>query len=296
MRKLRPANKQSSMTARIDPHQQLYSEVIALRKELEMVKEDEARLRDQLGNSKLHKAALKEEVTEELDLLEEDANDSSLKSVWARHTAEQSPDKMDWSTIDISNLHKRTKAARKVFLKAKKKADTMLGKQDKAINKNADSSDEKKEKLRDAFDEEMENLQEARERLRQIEKEESYHNKRGTNRGRPHPIAPEKVDIAKEQRRQALENRTIERVSKLRAEHHDLTEDLRKIENQVSETKRIGDANKRCLETELKSAEEDGQEAGEVHRKLLEEQQRIKKLHEDMNRVLAYLHAAHKIN
>lgn len=279
----------------IDPHQQLYSEVLALRKELVAVKEDEQRLRDQLGNTKLHKAALKEEVAEELDDFEEEATSGNLKGVWARQMAQQSPDKMDWSTIDISNLHKRTKAARKVFNKANKKADSLLGKQEKAVTKNADSSEQKREKLQDAFDEEMENLQDARDRLTQIEKEERFHSVRGTGRNRPPAIKSEKVEIAREQRRTALEDKTSVRRMKLEAEYHDLVEDIKKLQCQIKESKRIAGEKEAVLENELRSREEDGQEAGDVRAKLIEEKKRIEKLREDMNKVLLYLRAAHKV-
>lgn len=279
----------------IDPHQQLYSEVIALRKELVVVQEDEERLRNQLGNTKLHKAALKPEVGEELHLVEEEATSSTLKGVWEKQLQEQSPDKMDWSTIDISNLHKRTKAARKVFLKAKKKGDTLLAKQDKHVAKNADSCEATKAKLKAAYDEEMEKLKEARARLSQIEKEESFHNKRGTNKGRAPPVKPEKVDVAKEKSRNAMENRTSVLLASLRDENCDLTEELKKLQVQIRESKRIAKERESKMEAELSSAETDGSEANEVHTKLSEEAKRISKLREDMNRVLLYVRAKNKI-
>lgn len=279
----------------VDAHQELYSEVLALRKELVAVQEDEERLRNQLGNSKLHKAALKEEVGEELELLEEEATKSTLKGIWAKQLQDQSPDRMDWSTIDISNLHKRAKAARKLFLKAKKKADTLLAKQDKQVTKNADSNEATMAKLKDAFDEEMENLREARQRLRQVEMEESYHYKRGTGQKRPAAIAPSKVEKAKEENRIAEENRTIRRRAELEAENHDLKEDIKKLQTQIRESERMGQSNAAVLEAELRGVEEDGSEANEVLTKLKAEAARIAKLREDINRVLLYVHAEHRI-
>lgn len=279
----------------VDPHQQLYSEVLALRKELIVVQEDEERLRNQLGNTKLHKAALKPEVAEELKLVEEEATSSTLKGVWEKQLQEQPPEKMDWSTIDISNLHKRTKAARKVFLKAKKKADTLLSKQDKVVTKNADSCEATKAKLKAAYDEEMANLKEARERLTQIEKEESFHQRRGTNRGRAPPVSADKVQAAKHKSKTAMEERTSMQLAKLKEEHHDLTEELKKIQNQIKVSNRMAKAQEKKLNDELKTIEDEGKEANEVHSKLTEEAKRINKLREDMNRVLLYVRAKNKI-
>lgn len=279
----------------VDPHQELYSEVLALRKELIAVQEDEERLRNQLGNSKLHKAALKEEVGEELDLLEEEATKSALKGIWEKQLQELSPDRMDWSTIDISNLHKRAKAARKVFLKAKKKADTLLAKQDKQVTKNADSNEATMAKLKDAFDEEMENLREARMRLRQVEMEESYHYRRGTGQKRPAAVEERKIEKAKEENRLAEENRTIRRRAELEEENHDLKEELKKLYTQIRESERMGHDRAAELEAELRGVEEDGREGNEVLAKLKEEAARIAKLREDLNRVLLYVHAEHRI-
>lgn len=278
----------------VDPQQQLYSEVLALRKELIVVKEDEERLRDQLSNQKLHKAALKPEVAADLQTLENEAKESCLKGIWDKQMAEQSPDRMDWTTIDISNLQKRLKAAHKVFLKAKKKADVLLSKQEKTITKNADHCDATKAKLKAAYDQEMESLKEARFRLHQVQQEEQYHTKRGTGVGRA-PVAAEQNAKAKDSNRQAMVNKSIIRRAQLQQEHDDMEAKLKMLNVQIRESQRIHKARAAELQSDLRIAEDDGREANEVHAKLTAEKQRISKMREDMNRVLLFLRAKNKI-
>lgn len=282
-------------TPTVDPHLQLYSEVLALRKELIVVKEDEDRLRNQLNNAEQLKAGLKPEVAVQLNDLEEDATHSAFDFIWEKQMEEQSPDRMEWSTIDLSDLYKRSKAARKMFHKAVHKSESLLHKKEKNISKAQGSAEETKKSLKNAFDEEMENLKEARLMLRAVEMEERYHFKRGTGRGRIAAVDADKIQKAKEINLLDMENKTIVKLSKLQQENQDLKEAIKKMENEKAETERITEEKAKELERSVNLVESDGEEAREILEKLKEESNRIASIREDMHRIMLYVRAQNKV-
>lgn len=278
-----------------DAHQELYSEVLSLRKELVMVQEDEARLRAQLENIPLHKAALKPELTNEWNTVEDKAAESPLKEVWDKQMIEQAPERMDWSTVDISDLYQRARTARKDFQKLCKKAEGMLRQKNKKVEKNAARNEELKESLQDAFDEEMENLRDAREKLRQIEIEERYHYRRGTGNRREKAVKEERVEMAQDNRRGALENDIIRHVAELQYENEDLKEEVRRTDCVLADMSRISEERDAKVKTELQHIEDEGSEAREVLERLRGEEERVARVREDLHRTLLYVRAHHKI-
>lgn len=276
-------------------HQELYSEVCSLRKELVVVQEDEARLRSQLENTSLHEAALKPDVGKEWNTVEELAANSPLSEVWVKQMVEQAPERMDWTTVDISDLRQRARTARKEFQKICKKAEGMLHRKDKNINKNAARNEKEMETLQDAFDEEMENLREAREQLRQIEIEERYHYRRGTGNRREVPVKAEKMEMAKDNRRTAMENDIIRHVEELQVQNHDLKEDIRKTDCVLKDISKINDEKDAKLKRDLEHIEADGEEAKEVLARLRAEEERVARIRESLHSTLLYVRAHHKI-
>lgn len=279
----------------LDAQHELYSEVLSLRKELAVVQEDEKRLRDQLGNVALHEAALKPEVTKEWGTVESESSNSCLREVWAKQMAEQSPERMDWTTVNISDLHQRARAARKEFQKAEKKAQGMLSKQKKKSSKTAARNEEVKADLQDAFDEEMENLRDAREKLRQIEVEERFHYRRGTGKRREAPVETEKLELAKDNRRTALENGTIEHVRELQYENDHLQKETKKMDHVLQNTTTIMREKEAALQADLQHVEVEGDEEREVLERLTAEDERITRIREDLHKTLLYVRAHHKI-
>lgn len=279
----------------LDAQHELYSEVLSLRKELMVVQEDEKRLRDQLGNMALHEAALKPEVTKEWNTVEMEASDSPLKEVWEKQMAEQSPERMDWTTVNISDLHQRARAARKDFQKAEKHARGMLSKQKKKSSKTQARNEEVKDDLQGAFDEEMENLREAREKLRQIEAEEHFHYHRGTGKRREAAVEAEKLEMAKDRRRAALENGTIEHVGELQYENDHLQEETKKMDHVLRNTNTIMREKEAALQEDLQHVEGEGDEEKEVLERLMTEDERITRIREDLHKTLLYVRAHHKI-
>lgn len=273
---------------------QLYSEVIALRKELEVVQADEARLRRQRDDTEKIVAAHDPEVNKEVAMLEDEAQQSALQNIWKEESAIHNPEKMDWATIDITNLTQRVSASKSTFDKANEKAEALYAEQEQRINEHTDNRERTKQNLRESYEEEMANLSDARQRMRMVESEQRFHQHRGTNRGREPVVPPQKKQYNRERRVELAENRTAQQVEQMNYQLNDLMEECKIMKKQLDESKRLSQEKQTQLEAQLKTIEDEGTEAREFKEKLLKEKDELTALKADLQGVLHYVRAKNR--
>lgn len=273
---------------------QLLSEVIGLRKELEVVQADEERLRRQRDDTERIVAEHDPEVNKEVAILEDEAQDSALQNIWREESAIHNPEKMDWATIDITNLSKRLAESKSLFASANAKAEKLYAEQEKTINEHTDARDRTKESLKESYHEEMAGLSEARQRVRQVEDEQRYHQRRGTNRGRQPVVAQEKRQYNRERRVDYVENKTTQQVDHMNNQLSDLMEECKLLKKQLDESRRLTEARQEQLESQLKVVEEEGTEAREMKEKLSKEKEELLALKSDLQGVLHYVRAKNR--
>lgn len=274
---------------------QLYSEVIALRKELAVVQADEDRLRQQVANTETIIAAHDPEVAKEVAVLEDEAQQSSLHKIWAEECQLHNPDKMEWSNIDIANLTARVEAAREKFTSASSKAEELYAHQEEKINEHTDARERTKASLLESFEEEMGNLREARDRLRQVESEQQYHHKRGTTRRPKQDVIPaEKKTISRQRRVDDAEARTTAQVDAMRKELTELMEECKLLKKQLDDSKKIQAGKMSEYNTTLEEVEAEGAEARDMKSKLEKEKDELTALKSDLQGVLHYARAKNR--
>lgn len=274
----------------LDERLQAMSEVVALRKELTVVKGDEKRMRDQFKQVQQLVVDYDPEVATELTILEDEAQRSVLQQTWFEVSQKHVPEKMDWASIDVSNLAQRVAIAREQFEEASKRTAELYEEQEKQINANTDHRNRTKASLKDSYEEEMANLQDAKSRLRQIEAERMFHHKRGTTR-RPAPniVTPQKKAETRQRRVNEDEHRALEKAEALNYQLEDLMEECKVMKKRLDDTRKISNGKKKDLETQMRAVEDEGEEARLLRAKLEKERHELLGLKEDLQSVLHYV-------
>ncbi|CCW72133.1 unnamed protein product [Phytomonas sp. Hart1] len=277
----------------VEERLQLHSEVMSLRKELELVKEDEARLRVQLRNSKKLVNEFDPQVAKLVSVLEDEAQQSQLHKLWEEECQALNPDEMDWSTIDVTNLNERVYDVRKMYMLASEKADMLYADKDAKINNHTDNREQGKAKLKERFEEDMEGLNELRTRLKQIKDEHLFHQHRGTARvANRNLVSDERKKIDRQNRVGNIEVRTSAKVDALKSSLTELMEECKVLKKQLDESQRISDERKKALEESLKKMQDEGTEARDMRQVLEEEKEELSTLKSDLQGVLFYVRAA----
>lgn len=280
--------------ANFDERLQLYSEVISMRKELEVVYQDEQRLRDQRDNTEKIVAAHDPEISKEVAMLEHEAEESALANVWKEESAIHNPDKMDWATIDITNLADRVAASKATVQQASAAADQHYGEQEKRINENTDNRERTKNELRESLAEEMATLGESRALNRQKVDEVKFHRRRGTAKGREPVVPKQTLKMTRARRVDETENRTIKHVGETNAALDDLMEECKVLKKQLDDSKRVSAEKQKVLEVQLQAAEEEGSDARTLKEKLEKEKEELTAVKTDLQGVLHYVRAKNR--
>ncbi|CCW65565.1 unnamed protein product [Phytomonas sp. EM1] len=274
---------------------QLYSEVLSLRKELDVVKEDEQRLRQQLQNTQMLINEYDPQIEKMIVVLENEAQQSLLRKLWEEQCQKTNPDEMDWSNINIANLSQRVQEARKISMMTTEKVDMLYANRDEKLNIHTDNREQSKAKLKERFEEEMEGLQDLRSRLKQIKDEHMFHQRRGTARAEDRNILSNETKKLNRQHRVAeVENRTSAKVGALSDTLTDLMEECKVLKKQLDKSQSLSDERKNALEDALKKVQEEGSEARDMRQMLEAEQEELSALKADLQGVLHYVRAARR--
>ncbi|KAG5501673.1 hypothetical protein JIQ42_05524 [Leishmania sp. Namibia] len=286
----RVAMKDESLEERL----QLHSEVAGLRKELAVVQEDEKRLRKQLATAEAVVSASDLTVGKDVTIFEEEAQQSMLQKVWMEESECHNPDTMEWADIDVRNLRERVDAARKKFMAAIEKADSLYMKQEAAINETTDAREREKAAIAENHAREMESLGEARTRARQVASEQHFHRHRGTAKAPPAAVPKEKELTTRQRRLGEVEFRTTEQVFKMKDELAELMEQVKTLKRHLDDCRQATEAKRREYEASLRVIEEEGADAREMKERLLKEEEELKELKADLHGVLHYVRAKNR--
>lgn len=273
---------------------QLYSEVIGLRKELDVVCKDEERLRKQLANAEAIVASNDPEVAKEVAIFEEEAQHSVLKKVWAEESERHNPDTMEWAAIDISRLKERVNTSRRKFTATIHEAEALYSQQEDAINEITDARDREKAALVADHEKEMEGLDGARAHARQVATEERFHRHRGTTRGRQNIVSKEQRVANRQRTIDQVEFKTTAQVSQMKDDLTELMEEVKVLKRQLDDTRKISEGRRRELEVTLKGVEEEGVATRELREKLSKEDEELRELKADLQGVLHYVRAKNR--
>ncbi|KAG5479224.1 hypothetical protein LSCM4_01813 [Leishmania orientalis] len=273
---------------------QLHSEVVGLRRELAVVQEDAKRLRQQLATAEAVVSASDLTVGKDVTIFEEEAQQSMLQKVWVEESECHNPDTMEWADIDVKNLRERVDAARKKFMAAIEKADSLYMKQEAAINETTDAREREKAAIAENHAREMESLGEARTRARQVASEQHFHRHRGTAKAPPAAVPKEKELTTRQRRLGEVEFRTTEQVFKMKDELAELMEQVKTLKRHLDDCRQATEAKRREYEASLRAIEEEGADAREMKERLLKEEEELKELRADLHGVLHYVRAKNR--
>ncbi|GET88541.1 hypothetical protein, conserved [Leishmania tarentolae] len=273
---------------------QLHSEVVSLRRELSIVQEDEARLRQQLATAEAVIASSDPTVGKVVPIYEDEAQQSSLQKLWVSESECHNPETMEWAQIDVSNLRKRVDAAHKKFAAAAEKADGLYRQQEEAINKTTDAREHEKMVIKENHEREMEGLSEARMHARQVASEQHFHRHRGTAQAPAKVLTKDKERMTRQRRVDEVEFRTTAQVGKMKDELLELMEQVKMLKRHLDDSRQVAEEKRRQYEESLKVVEAEGSEAREVKETLLKEEEELKELKADIQAVLHYVRAKNR--
>ncbi|ESL05439.1 hypothetical protein TRSC58_06913 [Trypanosoma rangeli SC58] len=281
----------------LELHLQVYSEVIGLRKELEVVKKGAERMRRQLLDIDELVAKYDPAVESDLDSVEKEAQRSKLRQFWTS-ACQETPnegfeDGSSWIKLDLDDLPQRVKAAREKLREAATAAAKLYKLQEGKINTNTDERDKAKAKLRESVEEEMSKLVETRSRLKQLNDDQRHHFHRGTH-------VKERL-MSSQKEREALrgrvyndESRQFADVSMLEDECKELTEWVESAKRELEDNKRSYVKEQSELQEQLQMAEDNGKEARELRECFERENEELKGLKHDLQQVLIYARVRHR--
>ncbi|ORC87927.1 uncharacterized protein TM35_000191710 [Trypanosoma theileri] len=274
----------------MDERLQVYSEVVGLRKELRVVRDDANRTRAQL---QLLSHASNQDVPSAADLAaaEEAAGRSSVQHQWTaacRRFPCAPDDVTSWAKVRVDDLVQRLAAAEAKFYKGEDAAVKLLSTQEATINANTDARDRAKAELNASVEEEMMKLAETRDRLRQVEREQWFHIKRGTHvKQRQTPARARKE--ATQHRAYQSETKEVGDVVQLVNERTELTEQVRQFRRALEDNKHSYMEEQKQLEQQLEAAEENGKDARELRERFEKENEDLRNIKQDLQRVLQYV-------
>ncbi|CAJ1988772.1 protein of unknown function - conserved [Leishmania donovani] len=273
---------------------QLYSDVVGLRKELVIVQEDEARLRQQLAATEAVIASSDPTVEKMVSIYEEEAQQSALQKLWMEESECHNPDTMEWAEIDVNNLRERVDEAHKKFTAAAEKADSLYLQQEEAINKTTDARERERATIAENHEREMEGLSEARIHARQVATEQHFHRHRGTAQAPPVVLTKDKERTTRQRRVDEVEFRTTAQVGKMKDELTELMEQVKMLKRHLDDSRQVTEEKRREYEASLKVVEAEGSEAREMKEGLLKEEEELKELKADLQAVLHYVRAKNR--
>ncbi|EPY29931.1 hypothetical protein STCU_04320 [Strigomonas culicis] len=225
-------------------------------------------------------------------MLEHEVEHSALHTLWEKEGAGRSVEPAESSSAGAAQLLRRLQLARIAFNTANAKAEALYAQQEDAVNAHTDSRERTKASLRESYDEEMSNLKDTRARLRQIETEQEFHNKRGTlRRPRQPPVSQDKLNLSRQRRIDDAEARTTQQVDRMNSELVELMEECKLLKKQLDEHKRQDGERTQEMETVLRGMEEDGAEAKDFREKLEKEKGELDAVKADLQGVLHYVRA-----
>ncbi|PBJ71078.1 hypothetical protein BCY84_17411 [Trypanosoma cruzi cruzi] len=280
----------------VESQLQVYSEVIGLRKELRLVKEETERVRQQLDSINVFAEKYGNAVERDLNSAEEEAQRSHVQQVWTsvcrERPNESLGDPSSWTKVDLDNLSRRVEAARGKLQAASNAAAKVYASQEEMINKNTEERDKAKAKLLESAGVEMSKLVETRSRLKQLDDDQRYHFRRGTHVKQRHVSSLKEQDIMKG-RVYKDESRQFGDVVLLEDECKDLTEWVNGAKRELEDNKRSYAKEQSELEEQLQVMEDNGKEARELRAFFERENDQLKGLKQDLQRVMLYARARH---
>lgn len=280
--------------AELEERLQLYSDVVGLRKELVIVQEDEARLRQQLAATEAVIASSDPTVKKVVPIYEEEAQQSVLQKLWMEESECHNPDTMEWAAIDVNNLRERVDAAHKKFTAAAEMADSLYLQQEEAINKTTDARERERAIIAENHEREMEGLSEARVHARQVAAEQHFHRHRGTAQAPPVVLTQDKKRTTRQRCVDEVEFHTTAQVGRMKDELTELMEQVKMLKRHLDDSRQVTEKKRREYEATLKAVEADGSEAREMKEGLLKEEEELKELKADIQAVLHYVRAKNR--
>ncbi|CBH12344.1 hypothetical protein, conserved [Trypanosoma brucei gambiense DAL972] len=275
----------------MQPNLNMYEDIIELRREAEQLEDDRKRalLQIDLGDISSYYDG---DVEREVEELEAAVENSYLQACWTkerqRYIARNETDLPEWWRVNVKDLSSRLKDARASFDSSNRVAQDLYRAHEVKVNATTDSRDKAKAEIFNGMKAEIEATKGERERLRQLQKDQLFHLRRGTH------VKDQLLTTTKE--RDIREARVADMESKLVQQRYALNNEMKELNGDIEGLKRLltdqKHASRETLETLKKqhvAVDSSRGELSEAREKYERENSELMLLKHDLQTVLHYI-------